>query len=172
MSAEPVGELHAGFSAGGATPTPWADAERRLDDADLARLSTVRPDGRAHVTPVIFVWLDGAVFVTTGPDERKAKNLASNAHRVLTTGCNTLEDGLDVVIEGEAVRVSEPTPLRRVAAAFAAKYLPRDAASVFHEGLRDGTFITEGGTTALFEVRPETAFGFGKGAFSQTRWRF
>ena len=40
------------------------------------------------------------------------------------------------------------------------------------EGLRDGTFIAEGGTTALFEVRPETAFGFGKGAFSQTRWRF
>ena len=172
MSAEPVGELHRGFSAEDATPTPWADVKRRLDDADIAWLSTVRPDGRPHVTPVIFVWLDGAVYVTTGPDERKAKNLASNAHCVLTTGCNTLEDGLDVVIEGEALRVTEPTPLHNVAGAFAAKYLPRDAASVFHEGLRDGTFITEGGTTALFEVRPETAFGFGKGAFSQTRWRF
>src|SRR4029077_18218438 len=102
--------------------------------------------------------LDGAVYVTTGPDERKAKNLAVNAHCVLTTGCNTLEDGLDVIIEGEAVRVTEPTPLHRVADAFAAKYLPRDAAGVFHEGLRDGTFVTENGPTVLFEVRPETAF--------------
>ena len=44
--AEPVGELHAGFSAEGATPMPWAEASRRLEDADIAWLTTVRPDGR------------------------------------------------------------------------------------------------------------------------------
>jgi hypothetical protein len=37
---------------------------------------TVRPDGRPQVTPVVAVWLDGAVHFTTGPTERKAHNLA------------------------------------------------------------------------------------------------
>ena len=69
-------------------------------------LSTVRPDGRPHVTPIAAVWLDGALHFCTGPTERKAKNLARNRYCVVTTGTNALE-GLDVVIEGEAVRVTD-----------------------------------------------------------------
>jgi hypothetical protein len=40
--------------------------------------------------------------------------------------------------------------------------------------VRDGAFNGEDGNVALvYEVRPTTAFGFGKGKlFSQTRWRF
>jgi nitroimidazol reductase NimA-like FMN-containing flavoprotein (pyridoxamine 5'-phosphate oxidase superfamily) len=170
--ADPTSELHAGFSGPDATATPWADGVRRLEDADLAWLTTVRPDGRPHVTPVIFAWLDGAVYFTTGPEERKAKNLEANMHCILTTGCNALDDGLDVVVEGEATLVSDLAPLRRVADGFAAKYLPRQGANVFHAELRDGTFIAEGGTNLLYELRPTIAFGFGKGEFSQTRWRF
>ena len=41
-------------------------------------LSTVRPDGRPHVTPLMSVWLEGALYFCTGPDERKAKNLVRN----------------------------------------------------------------------------------------------
>jgi len=169
---EHMGELHEGFSSDDATATPWAEARRHLEDADLAWLTTVRPDGRPHVTPVIFAWVGDAVYFTTGRSERKAKNLASNPHCVITTGCNSLEDGLDVVVEGEATLINDPTRLRLVADGFAAKYLPREAAKDFHAGLRDGVFIAEGGTTLLYEVRPTTVFGFGKGEFSQTRWRF
>jgi nitroimidazol reductase NimA-like FMN-containing flavoprotein (pyridoxamine 5'-phosphate oxidase superfamily) len=172
VTPEPVGELHAGFSAEGATTVPWAEASRCLEDADIAWLSTVRPDGRPHVTPVIFVWLDDAAYVTTGTAERKARNLEHNGHCVITTGRNTLDEGLDVVVEGDAFAVADPVQRQRVADRFAEKYLPRERASVFHEGLRDGTFITEDRTTVLYEVRPSVAFGFGKGAFSQTRWRF
>jgi nitroimidazol reductase NimA-like FMN-containing flavoprotein (pyridoxamine 5'-phosphate oxidase superfamily) len=169
---EPVGELHAWFSAEDATATPWAEARSRLEDADLAWLTTVRPDGRPHVTPVIFVWLDDAVYFTTGPSERKAANIAQSAHCILTTGCNMLDAGLDVVVEGEAVSVGDQERRRQVADGYAAKYLPREAAKIFHAGLRDGSFLGEGGGNLLFEVKPTAVFGFGKGAFSQTRWRF
>lgn len=169
---EHVGELHTGFSAEDATVTPWAEAAGRLEEADLAWLTTVRPDGRPHVTPVIFVWFDDAAYFTTGPSERKAANLAESAHCVLTTGCNALDTGLDVVIEGEAAVVSDPRRLQQVADVYASKYLPRESAKVFHAGLRDGTFLTEAGDNLLFEVLPTAVFGFGKGAFSQTRWRF
>lgn len=172
MSIGPVGELHPGFSSEDATATTWAEVSNALDDADLAWLTTVRPDGRPHVTPVIFAWLGGAVFFVTGPEERKAKNLERNAHCIITTGCNTLDEGLDVVVEGESAAVSDAARLRKVADALAAKYLPREGANVFHDGLREHTFIVDG-KTLLFEVRPTTVFGFGKGEEpSQTRWHF
>jgi nitroimidazol reductase NimA-like FMN-containing flavoprotein (pyridoxamine 5'-phosphate oxidase superfamily) len=169
---EPKTELHPGFSADDATATPWAEARRSLELADLSWLTTVRPDGRPHVTPLIFVWLEGAVFFVTGPDERKAKNLTRNPHCIITTGCNTLEEGLDVVVEGEAALVSDPVRLQQVADGFAAKYVPREGVKTWHFALRDGAFIVDDSKTLLFEVRPTTAFGFGKGEFSQTRWRF
>jgi nitroimidazol reductase NimA-like FMN-containing flavoprotein (pyridoxamine 5'-phosphate oxidase superfamily) len=168
--ADPSTELHSGFSDPEATATPWAEGVRRLEEADLAWLTTIRPNGRPHVTPLIFAWLNGALYFTTGPTERKAKNLASNAHCVVTTGCNSMANGLDVVVEGDAILVSDPERLRAVGEGFSEKYLPRKAAEVFHAELRDGTFV--GGETVLFEVRPTTIFGFGKGEFSQTRWRF
>ena len=169
---EHVGELDTGFSAPGATATPWAEAKSRLEDADIAWLTTVRPDGRPHVTPLIFVWLDDAAYFTTGPTERKAANLAKNAQCILTTGCNALDAGLDLVVEGEAVVVGDPELRRRVADGFATKYLPREAAEVFHPDMRDGTFLGEASSDMLYEVRPTAVLGFGKGAFSQTRWRF
>jgi hypothetical protein len=121
---------------------------------------------------LIFVWLDGSVYFTTGPEERKAENLSGNSHCILTTGCNAIDHGLDVVIEGEAAVVTDPVGIRGAAAAFAAKYLPREGAGVFHDEMRAGTFIAESGANLLYEVVPVVAFGFGKGEFSQTRWRF
>ena len=59
-----------------ATATDWADARRELAAAELSWLSTVRPDGRPHVTPLLTVWRDGALHFCTGARERKARNLA------------------------------------------------------------------------------------------------
>lgn len=38
-----------------------------------------------------------------------------NSHCVITTGCNALNEGLDLVVEGEAARVSDEARLQRVA---------------------------------------------------------
>ena len=74
---EPVAELEPQFSSSNATPTPWAEASKRLEKAEVYWLSTVRPDGRPHITPLSAVWLGGALYFCTGPHERKAKNLDS-----------------------------------------------------------------------------------------------
>lgn len=164
---EPIAELHPGFSSPDAIATPWAEARKVLADAEISWLSTVRPDGRPHVTPLVSVLVDGVIYIATGPAERKARNLEHNPHCVLTTGCNALGEGLDVVIEGEAVGVTDTVTLRRVAGAFTEKY-----PEPFHFTLDDGAFTGEGGVSLVFAIRPDTAFGFGRGeTFSQTRWR-
>jgi general stress protein 26 len=166
---EPVTDLGA-FSSDGAVASEWAKALADLQGAEVYWLSTVRPDGRPHVTPLLGVWLDGGLYFCTGPAERKAKNLAQNPNCVLTTGCNGL-DGLDLVVEGAAAEVSEGAELRSVADIFESKYGR-------HFTAPDGTWFglgeaIRGGDALVYRVGPSTAFGFGKGRqFSQTRWRF
>ncbi|WP_110945820.1 pyridoxamine 5'-phosphate oxidase family protein [Streptomyces avicenniae] len=164
---EPVTELDARYSAPGAAPTPWPEARALLAAAEISWLSTVRPDGRPHVTPLLTVWLDDALHFTTGPHERKAHNLTANAHCVLTTGGNALLTGLDLVVEGIARLVRDDAELRRIADAFEAKY-----SAAWHFDVADGTLRHEGVTSVAYRVAPVTAFGFRKGEYAQTRWRF
>jgi hypothetical protein len=116
------------------------------------------------------VWLNGALYFCTGPEERKAKNLAQNQSCVLTTGRNDLK-GLDLVVEGQALIVEDAAERRSVADTFESKY-----GSQFSSP--DGTWAglgdaIRGGEVLLYRVNPSTAFGFGKGGpYSQTRWRF
>ncbi len=173
---EPVAELEPRFSSDDATPTPWGEGRERLERAGIYWLSTVRPDGRPHVTPLLAVWLDGALYFCTGPDERKAGNLAGNPRCALTTGCNTLGEGLDLVVEGDAVRLTNDARLRRVADTYLSKY-----GGDWRFAVRDGAFYHDPGSPReantgaawVYEVTPTKVFGFGKGGpFSQTRWRF
>jgi general stress protein 26 len=123
LQEEPVeSHLDERFSDPRAQAVPWERARRVLDDAQLAWITTVRPDGRPHVTPLVTVWLDERLHFCTGPDEQKARNLGTNPDVVLTTGCNTWGDGLDVVVEGEAVRVTDRATLGRLAARWATKW--------------------------------------------------
>jgi uncharacterized pyridoxamine 5'-phosphate oxidase family protein len=165
----PVGELDAGFSGEGAKPTQWAEGRRHIDEAEVFWLSTVRSDGRPHVTPLLAVWDGDAMYFCTGPSERKAKNLGENPHCILTTGHNTL-DGLDIVIEGIAAEVGDSAELERVAQAYESKYgahltAPEGTWFGLGEGIRAGEVL-------LYRVTPTTVFGFAKAPrFGQTRWR-
>ncbi|HKG27251.1 MAG TPA: pyridoxamine 5'-phosphate oxidase family protein [Thermomicrobiales bacterium] len=168
-SREPTTELDSRFSSESSSATPWQEARAILDQAEIYWLTTVRPDGRPHVTPLIAVWVEDALYFCTGADERKARNLRQNAHVVVTTGCNALEEGLDLVIEGDAVKVTDRPTLQRVTEGFASKY-----DDPFRFDVVDGAIQGETGNVALvYKLSPATAFGFGKGdTFSQTRWRF
>src|SRR5438045_9429581 len=111
---EPITTLDTrhGVPRGGVTP--WEETRRVLETAELFWLTTVRADGRPHVTPLVAVWHDGALYFTITDDGQKAVNLRGNLHVILTTGCNTWKEGLNVVLEGEAVRLTDPETLERV----------------------------------------------------------
>jgi hypothetical protein len=90
--------------------------------------------------------------------------------------------GLDLVVEGDAVRITDEKRLAELAAAWEAKYGPE-----WHFEVRNGAFDSataaaappsteeagDAGVALVFEVAPHTVFGFGRGKrFSQTCWRF
>ena len=122
MSPKPTTQIDKRFSDAEAGPTPWSDAEAALEQAELYWITTVRADGRPHVTPLVGVFHDGAAHFATGLQEQKARNLEHNERVALTTGNNTWAEGLDVVVEGTVVRVTDRDELQRLADAYEAKY--------------------------------------------------
>jgi hypothetical protein len=170
MSAtQPETSLDARYSSENATPVRWDEASEKLERAEIYWVVTVRPDGRPHVTPLIGVWLDGALHFTTGEDERKRRNLAGNSRCIVMTGCNAYGEGLDVIVEGAAVRVTGSEVLQRLADAYEAKY-----GAEWHFDIGDGGLVGGPGNVAwVYRVASDVAFGYGRGdEFSQTRWRF
>jgi general stress protein 26 len=167
---DPVPELDQRFSDPGVGATPWATAREVLERAQLSWVTTVRADGRPHVTPLVAVWLDDALHITTGPGEQKAVNLARNPNVVVTTGCNTWDRGLDVMVEGEAERVTDPATLERLAAVWATKWTGQWRFDVVEGGFsHDGA--SDDGPVLVFAVKPAKVLAFGKGEFSHTRYR-
>lgn len=161
---DPVTTVDTRFSMDGAPAVSWSEARQALEQAGTYWLSTVRADGRPHVTTLIALWHGDALYFSSGPAEQKCKNLEENPHCILTTGCNRLDDGLDVVVEGEAVRVTDDAGLRVLAGAWDTKY-----------GSDWRLTGSEGDPDLVFEVAPVRAFGFRKGFGEdgqgcQTRW--
>lgn len=89
----------------------------RLEEARNLWVTTVRPDGRPHLTPVWFV-LDGEdLVICISGRSVKARNLAANAR----VAC-ALEDGSSPLIaEGQVETILEPWP-ETLRAAFSHKY--------------------------------------------------
>jgi general stress protein 26 len=164
---QPTTELHEGFSSPGASARPWDEVVDVLTTSEMFWLSTVRGDGRPHVTPLPAIWLDDALHICCGDAEQKARNLASEPRCILTTGTNEIGAGLDVVVEGTASRVKDADTLRRLADLWKAK-LDWDF-EVGEDAFRDGA----GRTGLVYSVVPTKVLAFGKGEpFSQTRYRF
>ena len=75
---EPAAELTEGFSEPGAAARPWTEVAGVLSQTEMFWLSTVRRDGRPHVTPLPAIWLDGTLHFCARSHEQKAKNLHAN----------------------------------------------------------------------------------------------
>ncbi len=165
LSNEPVTKIDPRFSDPDTVAIGWDETRRVLETAELFWISTVRSEGAPHVTPLVAVWLDGAIYFSTGPTEQKARNLRGNPHVILTTGCNHWDEGLDVVVEGDAVQVTDDHMLERLAEAWATKWDGR--------WTRSGGFHLESdGTILVFSVTPTKILAFAKGTFSVTRHQF
>jgi len=133
-------------------------------------LTTVRPDGKPHVMPLGVLWVDGAFDFTAGAATRKAKNLAHNPHCVITVATHDF----DLVLEGTAVKVTDPAKVGRAAEAFRADGWP---ASVDESGtsLTADFSAPSAGPPPwdVYEFTPETVYALGTSEpHGATRWRF
>jgi hypothetical protein len=167
MPSNPTVAIDSRFSQPEAGPTPWAEAVRALEDAELYWLTTVRADGRPHVTPLIGLIQDEVPYFCTGLREQKARNLEHSSKVALITGNNTWAQGLDVVVEGTAHRVSDRETLQRLADAYEAKY-----GSTWHFDVGDGVFGEGEDAAAVFRIVPDKVMAFAKEPHAQTSYRF
>jgi uncharacterized pyridoxamine 5'-phosphate oxidase family protein len=166
---EPTARQDRRYGAPDAPATPWRDVTALLGRAELYWITTVRADGRPHVTPLIGVWHDDALHFTTGDEEQKYRNLEHSPKVALTTGNNTWQQGLDVVVEGEAEPVRETAALQAIADALEGKY-----GSVWHFDVGDGVFVhgDGAGEARVFRVRATKVMAFAKDPHAQTAFRF
>jgi general stress protein 26 len=165
----PVTTLDQRFSQPDAVATSWDETREALEEAQLFWITTVRADGRPHVTPLVAVWSDGAIHFCTGAAEQKGVNLRSNSHVTLLTGRNDWDAGLDVVVEGDAVQVTDAATLNRLAKAWTTKWNGQ-----WQYEVGDGCFLNPGSTepALVFSVPPTKVLAFGKGNFSHTTHKF
>jgi general stress protein 26 len=166
----PVTTVDPRFSDENAPATRWDETLRALEAAEIWWVTTVRRDGRPHTTPLVAVWVGNALYFCTGDTEQKAVNLRANTHVTLTTGCNNWDSGLDVVVEGDAVAVTDEDLLQRLAEAWTRRWDGR-----WQFQVRDGAFThpDEKGRVPVFEVAPSKILAFAKGnRFSYTKHSF
>jgi nitroimidazol reductase NimA-like FMN-containing flavoprotein (pyridoxamine 5'-phosphate oxidase superfamily) len=140
---------------------PWKWAEDRLKKSHNYWIATTRPDGRPHVMVVWALWLDRALYFSTGSQSRKAQNLAANPKCVMCT--DRAEQA--VIVEGVAERVRDQAKLRQVLALYERKY-DYDL-SAFE---KDILALKE----PIFAVRPRVIFSLDekKSLPTATRWNF
>src|SRR4051794_670191 len=116
----------------GLPPVDWTVVVDKLDaksapapDAPNSRttwLATVNEDGTPHVTAVGALWLDGTFWFQTGATTRKGRNVARDPRCSLAL---SIRDA-DVVVEGDAARVTEPAAVARIAKAWADQGWPAE----------------------------------------------
>jgi len=79
-------------------------------------LATINADGAPHVNGVGAIWVDGDFYFETGATTRKGRNLARDPRCTLSVAA----DEFDLVVEGVATKVTDPTTVAAMAQRWAA----------------------------------------------------
>lgn len=113
----------------GSAELPWSRPRDILaSDTPAADLTffvaTTRPDGRPHSAGVGAVWADNALYFVSGPGTQKSRNLAANPACSVAVRLR----GMDLVLEGEAHRVTDADTLERLAAVYRSGGWPAEVA--------------------------------------------
>jgi nitroimidazol reductase NimA-like FMN-containing flavoprotein (pyridoxamine 5'-phosphate oxidase superfamily) len=136
---------------------PWSWAVERLVASHDYWVVSVDADGAPAVMPVWGAWLDDALWFSSSPGSRRARNLARDPRCAITTD-NALEP---VVVHGAAERVTDRAAVETFTAAINPKYDEEITVEFFAEN-------------ALFAVRPRVVLALTEADFtgSPTRWQF
>ncbi len=131
-------------------------------------LGTIGRDGRPHAAGIGALWLDGDLYFTSSPQARKARNLAANPACTISA---RLED-IDLVLEGDATRVTDQPTLEAAAARYREGGWP---AEVEGEAFTAPYSAPSAGPPPwhLYRFTFHTAFGVATAEpYGATRWRF
>jgi len=160
---------HKNLDIYGAEPIPWSRALKQLEaGSGTFWLATATPDGRPHVAGTGALWVDGKIYFVSGSGTRKSRNLAANPRCVFSVSLK----GIDLVLEGTAIRVADRPTLLRLAKRYAAQGWP---VSVSGTALTAEYSAPSAGPAPwnLYVLRPSTVFGVATADPSgATRWRF
>ena len=112
---EPITTLDTRYSEPDGVVTSWEQTRRVLETAELFWLSTVRTDGRPHVTPVVAVWHDGTIHFSSADTEQKAINLRRDPRLTCLVEAGERYDELrGVQIKGQAVISDDYEMVQRI----------------------------------------------------------
>ena len=95
-----------------------------LNGVHLARVATVRPDGRPHVAPVWYLWDGDSFYFETGSQTVKANNLRANPNIAITVDVTT--GGMrikHVILEGAVELIEDPKMVRRLTERIFSRYV-------------------------------------------------
>lgn len=94
-----------------------AEKNKRILESANIWLASVRSDGRPHLVPVWYVWIDGYFYICVEPSSVKARNIDSNKSVTVA-----LEDGTKPIICEGSVQAQEQPWAEEVIEAFKQKY--------------------------------------------------
>jgi hypothetical protein len=151
---------------------PWERAAAMLRagalESHASFLCTVRPDGTPHATRVGAIWHDGDLYFPSGLGTRKSRNLAANPAAVVAVSL----EGLDLSLDGNAVRVTDPALLAQIADRYRIHGWPAEVAG---DQLTAPYNAPSAGPApwALYRFTFHTALGGATAEpYGATRWRF
>ena len=168
--------------ADGLPAIEWSQVETQLTDILMHDdpqspnrstfwLTTLNADGSPHVTSVGALWHAGSCWFQTGERTRKAKNVARDPRCTISVATK----GFDVMVAGEARRVTDPKIVAEIAALWAKSGWPAQPDD-------SGTGITAPFNAPtlgpppwfVYEVNPRTATAVGTAEETpgSTRWGF
>ena len=115
------------------------DPETFLQEANVAILATVDKNGRPHAAPIWYLYEDGEIIVSTGPESKKAKNVKANPAVTLVADRRSLPY-YAVMLHGDAVIGERLGPELRLK--MAVRYLGEELGRRYVERSTDETGIT------------------------------
>jgi len=156
----------------GSAALPWSRPHDLLAASASANtsffLGTVRPDGRPHAAAVGALWHDGDLYIVSGAETRKSRNLAASPACTISVGL----EGIDLILEGEASRVIDQPTLEALARLYREGGWP---AQVEGDAFTAPYSAPSAGPPPwqLYRFTFHTAFGVTTAEpYGATRWRF
>ena len=169
--------------ADGLPTLEWSQVEAQLADLlthDDPRspnrstfwLTTVNADGSPHVTSVGALWHAGSCWFQTGERTRKARNVARDPRCTISVATK----GFDVMVSGEARRVTDPTIVAEIAALWAKSGWPAQPRRLGHRHHR-AVQRADARAAAVVRLRSQAAHRDPRSVPPRTtpgstRWRF